>query len=228
MQKLVAMQTVRVWDLPIRLFHWTLVLCVIGLVVSGNVGGGAMEWHLRFGQAVLALLLFRIIWGLVGGRWSRFSSFLYAPKTLIAYLRGERKPEWTVGHNPLGALSVFALLGFLLLQVGTGLMSDDDIATTGPLTALVSGATVKLATRYHSTVGKIALIVLVLLHIGAIVFYWRRKKENLVRPMMVGDKTLPASPAVEPSRDSVASRFFAALVLAASVAFSFWVFRLGS
>ncbi len=224
------MQTVRVWDLPIRLFHWSLVLCVIGLVVSGNIGGGAMTWHLRFGQAVLSLLLFRIVWGLVGGHWSRFSSFIYSPKTLMAFLRGERKPEWTIGHNPLGALSVFALLGFLFLQVGTGLMSDDDIATTGPLSSLVSGATVKLATRYHTTVGKTVLIVLVLLHIGAIAFYWHRKKENLVRPMIAGDKTVqssPAAPAITPSRDSAASRIVAALLFAASVAFSFWVFSLG-
>ena len=84
---------VRVWDLPTRLFHWVLALAVIGLVVTGKVGGNAMVWHFRLGYVVFALLLFRLVWGLVGGHWSRFVAFIYAPATLIAYLRGEGRPS---------------------------------------------------------------------------------------------------------------------------------------
>ena len=139
------MHTVRVWDLPTRLFHWALVVCVIGQIITANVGGNWMNWHLRLGYTVLTLLLFRLVWGFVGGHWSRFSSFLYAPSTVLNYLRGQARPEHRVGHNPLGAFSVFALLAILLLQVGSGLFSDDEIAFTGPLVSLVSGEAVSLA-----------------------------------------------------------------------------------
>ena len=112
--------TVRIWDLPTRLFHWALAACVIGLVITAKVGGNAMEWHFRLGYAVLALLVFRVVWGLIGGRWSRFSAFLYSPARLVRYLRGNAHPEDSAGHSPLGALSVFALLAVLGAQVGTG------------------------------------------------------------------------------------------------------------
>jgi len=94
------MHTVRVWDLPTRLFHWALVACVIGQIVTANVGGNWMNWHLRLGYTVLTLLLFRLVWGFVGGHWSRFSSFLYGPTTVLNYLRGRARPEHRVGHNP--------------------------------------------------------------------------------------------------------------------------------
>ena len=121
--------TVRVWDLPTRIFHWALVASVIDLVITAKLGGDAMAWHFRCGYAVLTLLLFRMVWGLVGGHWSRFRSFLYSPATVLRYLRGQGAPEHSVGHNPLGSGSVFALLGFLLLQVASGLFSDDEIAS---------------------------------------------------------------------------------------------------
>ncbi|MEZ5701218.1 MAG: cytochrome b/b6 domain-containing protein [Burkholderiaceae bacterium] len=130
--------------MPTRLFHWALVVCVIGLVVTANVGGNAMNWHFRFGYSVLTLLLFRLVWGLIGGRWSRFARFVYSPGSLLRHLRGEGPPEHSVGHSPTGALSVFALLLVLVAQVGSGLMSDDDIAFAGPFTGLVSGETVSL------------------------------------------------------------------------------------
>lgn len=196
--------TVRVWDLPTRVFHWALVLSVVALVVTGEVGGDAMVWHFRVGYTVLALLLFRLVWGFVGGHWSRFSSFVHAPATVLAYLQGRGRPEHSVGHNPLGAGSVLALLGLLLLQVLSGSFSDDEIAAVGPMARFVSNDTVSLLTQYHSKVGKAILIVLVLLHIGAIVFYKLKKRENLVPPMLHGDKVL-AHPA-QPSRDDARAR----------------------
>ena len=124
--------TVRVWDLPTRLFHWSLVLTTAALIATAKAGGNAMEWHLRLGYVMLALLAFRVAWGLVGGRWSRFASFLYSPARLWRYLSGKGSGAEDVGHSPLGALSVFALLALLLAQVASGLMSDDEIAVGRP------------------------------------------------------------------------------------------------
>jgi cytochrome b len=197
---------VRVWDLPTRLFHWALALCLVGSVVSAKIGGNAMVWHFRFGAAVLALLAFRLLWGLVGGRWSRFSSFIYAPGTLLRYLRGQARPDehLDVGHNPLGSLSVFALLGVLALQVSTGLVADDEIANVGPLNRFVSSALAAAATGWHKNWGQYVLLALVALHVAAIVYYAVGRKHNLVGPMLVGDKPLPAgTPA---SRDNGATR----------------------
>lgn len=206
------MHTIRVWDLPTRLFHWALTLCVLGLLITGNLGGNWMTWHLRLGYAVLALLLFRLVWGFIGGHWSRFSSFLYAPGTTWRYLRSRARPEHDVGHNPLGALSVFALLASLFAQVGSGLISDDEIAFFGPLVAFVSGETVGMATHYHKNIGKFIVLGLVLLHIAAIAFHKLVKKETLVRPMVFGDKQTPVP--MPSARDNGVTRLIALVVLA--------------
>lgn len=216
---------VRVWDLPTRLFHWGLLVCVVGLVATAYIGGNAMNWHFRFGYTVATLLLFRIVWGLVGGRWSRFVSFVYSPRTVLAYLRGQGRPEHSVGHSPLGAASVFALLLFLIAQVTTGMMSDDEIAFAGPLTRFVSNATVSLATNYHTNIGKFILLALVVLHLGAIVYY-TRKKHRLVGAMVSGDKHLTeAAPA---SRDDAISRTAALVVFAVCGAAVAWIAALES
>lgn len=202
---------VRVWDLPTRVFHWSLVLCFLGLVITGEVGGEAMPWHFRMGYTVLSLLLFRLIWGFVGGRWSRFSGFVVGPATILRFVRGEGTAQQSVGHNPLGSLSVLALLGFAFLQVMAGLFSDDEIATAGPLAKFASSSLVTYATYYHTKIGKIVLIVLVQLHIAAMVFYRIKHNENLVLPMLKGDKEL-AYP-FESARDDAKSRSLATLVL---------------
>lgn len=206
---------VRVWDLPTRVFHWTLMLAVVGLVITGNVGGGAMVWHFRLGYLVLALLIFRIVWGFAGGRWSRFASFVRGPGVILRYLRGQSAPHEMhhVGHNPLGALSVLALLALLLLQVACGLVADDEIANVGPLNRFVSSDLAQAATAWHEGPGKLLLIVLVLTHVGAIVFYRVRKRMDLVGPMLRGDKALPAQ--TPPSRDDARTRVAAAVLLAA-------------
>ena len=216
---------VRVWDLPTRFFHWALVACVIGLAITGTVGGNAMAWHFRFGYTVLALLMFRIVWGLVGGRWSRFGAFIYAPQSVINYLKGQGKPEHGVGHSPIGAGSVFAMLGFLVAQVGTGLLSDDEIAFAGPLTRFVSNATVSLTTNYHKNIGKWVLLALVMLHIAAIVYYLRRK-HNLVSAMLHGDKDLVVQ--APSSRDDTVSRVAAVLILAICGGAAYWVSTLAA
>lgn len=218
--------TIRVWDLPTRLFHWLLAASVIGLIVTGSVGGNWMNWHLRLGYAVLTLLLFRLVWGIIGGHWSRFATFIYAPSSLIAYLKGRGRPEHQVGHTPLGALSVFALLLILLAQVGTGLISDDEISFFGPLVRFVSGETVSLATGYHKDVGKLIIFVLVGLHVLAIAYYKWVKKQGLVRPMVQGDKAV--SVAVPSARDSAGTRLLALVVLGLCGAAVGWVVSLGN
>ena len=217
--------TIRVWDLPTRLFHWTLVAFLAGLAVTGYTGGAAMTWHARFGDGVLTLLLFRLVWGLVGGHWSRFSSFVYSPRSVLAYLRGRPHPDHLVGHNPLGAASVFAMIAVLLAQVSTGLLGDDEISFTGPLNRFVQSSTGLAATWYHKRVGQWLLLGLVLLHIAAVLYYLVLRKDNLIKPMIGGDKALArAAPA---SRDTAGSRLFALVVLAACGAAVAWLVSLG-
>ena len=213
-------KTVRVWDLPTRILHWALVVCFVGSVTTSQIGGNAMPWHFRFGYCIAGLLLFRLVWGFVGGRWSRFASFVYSPATVLRYLKGLGRSEHSVGHNPLGAGSVFAMLLFLLAQVGSGVFSDDEIAASGPFTKFVSEATVGMATHYHKGIGKYVVLGLVVLHIAAVVFYLVRRRENLVRPMLTGDKAVETT--VQDSRDDGWSRAMAAVILALSAALVAW------
>ena len=198
---------IRVWDLPTRIFHWLLAAAVIGSLISANVGGAAMEWHFCLGYAVLSLLLFRLVWGVVGGHWSRFSTFLYSPATLWRHISGRARPEHAVGHSPTGALSVFGMLVFLLLQVAAGLFSDDDISAYGPLGKFVSNGVVESATFYHTNVGKFVVLALIVAHLMAIAYYVFKKKNNLIRPMLSGDKATDIL--VPPSRDDANSRWLA-------------------
>lgn len=220
------MTSVRIWDLPTRLFHWALAISVLGLIVTGNVGGSWMNWHLRFGYAVLTLLLFRVVWGFAGGHWSRFGAFLYGPGAVLRYLRGQSRPHERAGHTPLGALSVFGLLTVLAVQVGTGLVSDDEIAFFGPLVGLVSSSTVSAATSYHKEVGKLLVLVLVVLHLAAIAFYRLFKGERLGGPMVHGDKRLPHE--LPESRDDLRSRLSALVVLLICAGIVYGIVRLDS
>ena len=217
----------RVWDLPTRLFHWTLAIAVVALVITAKIGGNALVWHMRLGLLVLGLLVFRLLWGFVGGRWSRFASFIYSPGTVLRYLRGQGRADehLDVGHSPLGSFSVFAVLGFLAVQVGTGLVADDEIATVGPLNKLVTTSTGLLATSWHKSWGQWIILTLVVLHVVAIIIYQRRKKD-LLRPMLVGDRLLPSgTPA---SADGVRQRLLALVLALASGVCVAWVIRLGA
>ena len=221
------MNTVRIWDIPTRLFHWLLAVSVIGLIVTAKVGGDAMNWHFRLGYVVFALLLFRLVWGFVGGRWSRFASFFPTPTRLGRYLRGRARPEDHAGHNPLGAFSVLAMLLVLAAQVGTGLFSDDDIAFAGPLTGLVAGSTVRAASSYHKDVGQLLVIGLVALHLLAIAFYFFAKRKNLVRPMVTGNKTRAEVGGVTAATDGFRRRALALVLIALAAGVVTWVVKLG-
>lgn len=179
-----AVRRIRIWDLPTRIFHWGLVLAVGVAVVSGEIGGSLMALHAKAGLAVVGLLAFRLAWGFVGSTYARFLSFVPTPARIRAYLCGRWHGH---GHNPLGALSVLALLGLLALQAGSGLFGTDDIAFTGPLYRLVDETLALRLTGWHQQLAYV-LLALLALHVLAIVFYLRVKKDNLVKPMVTGWK----------------------------------------
>lgn len=186
----------QVWDLPLRLFHWLLALTVTGAVATGWIGGNLMVWHGRLGTAIAALIAFRLAWGLVGSPTARFTGFVRGPDAIRAYLRG----EWRgIGHNPLGALSVLALLATLGFQAASGHFAYDDIAFTGPLADAVAPATRDRITALHHGAANLVLI-LVGLHLAAIAYYLVVKKRNLVRPMLTGRDAAAPGGTVEPPR----------------------------
>lgn len=184
-----AISTVRVWDLPTRLFHWALVLLVVLQFGTAEFGWLSMEWHYRFGYAMLALLLFRIAWGFAGSQTSRFADFLHGPSALLRYLRAgfSTNPQVSIGHNPFGGWSVLAMLLALLMQTLSGLAASDGIDNDGPFAERVSAALVRLATRLHH-LGESVLLALIGLHIAAVLLHWVVKHDNLVLPMITGKK----------------------------------------
>ncbi len=177
----------RVWDLPVRLFHWTLLAGLAALYATQALG--KMDLHARIGEAVLALVLFRLLWGVIGSQTARFTDFVGGGRTVLAYLRQGRSPS--AGHNPLGGWMIVALLGGLLLQAGLGLFSNDDILFEGPLAHLVSDGTSSLLTHWHVLLFKI-LAGLAALHVAAVLAHWLGKGENLILPMLTGHKPWPA------------------------------------
>lgn len=215
---------IRIWDMPTRLFHWGLVACVTGLVATGYRGGAAMDWHARIGYAVLTLLLFRLVWGFAGGHWSRFASFVRGPAQVAAYLRGDLHADSLPGHNPLGALSVLAMLAVLLAQVATGLVGDDESSFTGPLNRFVGTAGGLAATWYHKRIGQWLIVGLVALHLAAVALH-RWRGEDLIGPMVHGDKSVAGAPPA--SRDDARSRSLALAVLLACAAAVAALVRLG-
>lgn len=179
--------TIHIWDLPLRLFHWLLAIAVAAAYVTAKIGGALIDWHGRIGLFILGLLVFRILWGFVGSTHARFLTFFPTLPRLIAYLKG----RWQgIGHNPLGALSVFALLAVLAAQVGTGLFANDDIAFVGPLFNFVDKSVSDRLTGLHNTIFDL-LLAFIVLHVVAIVFYRWVKKTNLVVPMLTGKKQVP-------------------------------------
>ena len=181
---------IRVWDLPIRLFHWLLVACIIGSLVSIHLFDSAVELHAYFGYCILTLLVFRVIWGFVGSRHARFASFVPNRQSILNYLQG-KSPRF-LGHNPIGALSVFALLFVLCVQVVTGLFVDDEIAFQGPLAKYAPSAIVSFLSEIHEG-NQVIIYTLIIIHIAAIWYYKRFKGENLIKPMITGDKEIDPS-----------------------------------
>ncbi len=207
---------VKLWDGPVRLVHWLLV----GLVAfSWWASEDHLNWHQWSGYTIVGLVLFRIYWGFMGGGAARFSNFVRGPGATLSYLRtvGERSPSTTPGHNPLGALSILALLALLLVQVGTGLFAVDiDAFEGGPFSDRVSFELGRQIAEIHELSFR-ALQALVVLHVGAVVFYLVWKRTNLIRPMVTGRRVLPTDPGFAPAP---LWRLAAGMVLAAAAAWA--------
>lgn len=207
-----AARDVAVWDLPLRVFHWALVALVSAAVTTGLLGGAWMTWHARAGQAIGGLLVFRLAWGLWGTRYARFAQFWPSPSRVWAYLRG----RWhSLGHNPLGALSVFAILALLTTQVLTGLLGNDEIGFAGPWSGWVEEDTSLRLTGWHRLASNLLYgwFALHLLAVGVYVL-WRRRP--LLRAMWTGRH--PGEPAAAAARTS-----WPLAALALSLAVAAWV-----
>ena len=223
-----AHAAVRVWDLPTRVFHAALALAVTAAIVTAEIGGDWMAWHPVCGEAIMSLLVFRWIWGLVGGHWSRFAQFVPSARRVVGYLRAKAVAgRGDVGHNPLGTLSVWAFLLLLTVQVATGLVADDDVATTGPLNAHVGARLARRASGWHAGWGADLVFVLIALHLAAVAWYtWRRpahRREPVLRAMWSGDKPAPA--ATRASRDTAATRLLALAIWLLAAGGVAWMVR---
>lgn len=204
-----------IWDLPVRLFHWLLVALIAFSWWSAK--NDAIELHLWSGYAILTLIIFRLLWGLVGSSTARWSSLFHSPRRIIDYLRNS--DAWkAIGHSPLGALSVLAMLVVLKVQIATGLLNaDDDGLENGALSHLVSEDAAEVAHDLHEDLFNV-LLALIALHVAAILFYWLRGK-NLLGPMVSGHGELPEG--AEPMRPGKWWMALACLVVA--VALTRWV-----
>ena len=202
----------KLWDWPVRLMHWALVALMPALWWTARHDDIAR--HKQFGLVMLAVVAARLMWGAVGSEPARFTRFIKGPRTIWAYLNGRQMAA--PGHNPLGALSVVALLGLLAIEVALGLITQDvDGIESGPLNYLVSYATADAARHGHLLVFNLLLGVIAL-HLGAIGWYRVARRDNLVTPMIVGRKVLPEgvpAPAMAP-----AWRAFACAGLGAALA----------
>jgi len=201
----------RVWDLPIRLFHWAIVVLIAISYVTYQFD--RLDLHRLSGYTILTLLLFRLVWGFVGSDTARFSAFLKSPFAGLRHLAkfGQRGPDTQVGHNEAGGWMVLAMLALLGFQAVTGLFANDDSTFEGPLFKLVSKATSDRITGLHALSFNLIELVIVL-HVAALAAYYVVKRHNLVTPMITGKKRLPAAT----SAPRMASPVLAAVLLAAS------------
>ena len=206
---------IRIWDRPTRIFHWALVVLFVVCFMSGR--NGRFDVHVPAGQALLVLVAARVLWGFVGSSSSRFRAFLRPVREVAAYLPtlAKRAPDGHPGHNPIGGLSVAAMLLALLVQAGLGVFAADvDGLYEGPLSFLVSYGAARRAAELHAVVVDV-LLILVLLHLAAILFHRLYKRERLVKPMLTGWASLPAG--TREPRFVSDGRALLALALAAAV-----------
>jgi cytochrome b len=180
---------VKVWDLPVRLFHWIITVLFVFQLVTGKVGGDLMPWHKLSGYTILTLILFRILWGFAGSTHARFSSFAAGPAKTWRFARRlfSRQAVPQLGHNPLGGWSVMAMVGTLALQAVTGLFANDGVSHEGPLAPLVSLDVSNFMTDIHDWNVKL-VVVLVTIHVLAVVFHLVVKRDEIVVPMFTGVK----------------------------------------
>jgi len=214
------LRALRVWDVPVRLFHWGLAALVAVSFTTAQIGGNAMEYHEWSGLSILTLVLFRVLWGFAGSTYARFGTFVRGPRPALEYARSllRRKPPFHAGHNPLGGWMILLLLTSLLVQAGTGLFANDDIMLEGPLAEHVSKATSDLLTRIHHMNFNV-LLALLTVHVGAALYYLRVERENLILPLVTGRKRVPEG---IPAQDRRGGSVWLAVVLFALAAAVVW------
>jgi cytochrome b len=186
-----------IWDLPTRLFHWTLVVLIALQYATAKFHFLDMDWHFRFGYATLTLIVFRVCWGFFGSESSRFTRFVRGPVAVVRYVRSQfsTNPQVSVGHNPLGGWSAIVLIVSVLVQAISGLFASDGVDTEGPLSDKVSSSTVKILTRVHLWNENI-LLILIALHVVAIALYFVLRHDDLLTPMITGRKAIAGQPIV--------------------------------
>jgi cytochrome b len=215
------MRRIKVWDLPVRLFHWSIVVLIAAAWTTQELN--KMEWHMRIGYAILALLLFRIVWGFIGSDTARFVRFLKSPAAALRHLSHlrRREPDREIGHNAAGGWVVLLMLVLLGVQAGTGLFSNDDSDSDGPLMHLIGKDQSDFISKIHSLNFNLILAVIVL-HVAAIGAYAVLKRQNLVRPMLTGTKEMPGDAAAP----RLVNPIWAAVTLAAAAGAVLWLVNL--
>ena len=211
----------KVWDLPVRVMHWGLVLAVGGAWLTRELEGDWFAWHVRCGYAVLLLAATRIVWGFVGTRHARFADFVRGPRAVLRYLRGGAGEDGQriAGHNPLGALMVLAMLAMLLAQAALGLFANDQVMSTGPLFGYVSAETSDRLTSLHKQLFDV-IVVAIAAHVAAALFYLWVRRENLILPMITGRK--PGDLLPPGASDIGSSRTLLAVGIAAALGALLW------
>lgn len=215
---------VKVWDIYIRTFHWLLLICILVSFISVRLD--EMDIHFISGHCILALIIFRLIWGVVGSSTALFSNFIKGPGTILGYLKNPDSEKFRrmIGHSPIAALSVIAMLVVISVQVGTGLISDDEILLQGPLAKYVSGDMSYQATTYHGINAKL-IIGLIVLHLAAITFYRFIKKDDIVKPMITGRKRVSDEIAQQLITLHEKKPLGAAMAIGVSIAIAYFVFN---
>lgn len=211
-----------VWDLPLRLFHWLFVLSILGLWYTSEQEGDMVEQHMQLGYFTLGLLVFRIVWGIVGPKHARFKQFIPSPAKLISYIKSVKQGQspYMPGHNPLGSLMVVLMIVLVTLQAVSGLFINDDIFSSGPYYGVYGADIEKVMSIIHHNVFDY-LLGAIALHLLAIGFYWRVKKQNLVIPMITGKKS---SEEIKAEDTIPSSRIILAIIIAIAVAaFIYWL-----
>ncbi len=206
-----------IWDFPLRVFHWLLVIGFIAMVITANMDSSYFQYHILLGQCLLALMLFRLVWGFVGGTYARFRNFVFGPKAIKNYLRGHSETDYSRsgGHNPLGSLSVWLMLALLSLQVVTGLFATDDISHAGPLNFLVYGNIESTLTELHH-LNFLLLIIVIAMHVAAVFYYKIFKQQDLIATMWHGWKPAKSAPNYS---FSLATKGFMVLLVTSSLTF---------
>ncbi len=215
----------KVWDLPVRLFHWALVGVIVAAWATQETALVDMDLHALFGRAVIGLLVFRLVWGVIGSRTARFASFIKAPWHAITHLQElfARRPYQADGHNALGGWAVLALLGAVAVQAGTGLFTTDGILFEAPLASLVSYDMQAAITDFHKDWFGV-LLAIIGLHVGAVILYRLLLGENLLRPMITGRKPIQGVSAEPDNEGATPLRF---IISAAVGVIAGWAVGLG-